>query len=164
MPCCHETLHKLLPQCYSFSICPLVLRISVPFVCCNYLCCNLSEAKKMLYYMLIGHLILRFWRVELSALKYNIIHNLRSRISLEMIQSFILSLQMLHITVNKPREHRRHVIQSTTTPDVLGNRTRKDQEARDFTHSSVSYVGLAGSSSGVDFKSLGFWVFFLSLI
>ena len=119
------------------------------------------RGKKTLYYMLIGHLILQFWIVELSALKYNIIHNLRSRISLEMIQSFILSLQMLHVTVNKLRDHQRPVIYSTTTPDVLSNRTWKDQEARDFTRSLISYIGLAGSPSGVDFKSLvGFFSFF----
>lgn len=151
MPWGHEALHKLLPWCYSFSIRQLVLMISVPFVHHSYLHCELSEAKK--YYVLIWHLILWFWLEELSALKHNIIHNLKSRISLGMIKSFILSVQAQHITVNKLRDHQKPMTYYTTICDVLSNRTCKSQEAR------LHFAGLAGSSSGVDFKSL--YLFFL---
>lgn len=125
------------------------------------ICAASSQGQKMIYYMLIRHLILWFWIMELSALKYNIVHNLRSRIYLRMIQLSILSLQMLYTTVNKLKDHQRPMIYSTTIPDVLSNRTCKDQESRDFTCSSILYTGSTGSWSCADFKILHFFFFFL---
>lgn len=108
--------------------------------------------------------MLWFWLVDLSAVRHNITHNLKPRISLGMIHSFILSLLTLHTTVNKSRDHQRAVINSTTTPDVLSNRMYKDQEPRDFACSSILYIGSAGSPF-IDFKSLfGFVVFFAVVV
>lgn len=124
----HKTLRKLLPWHYSFSIHQLLLTISVPFVCCRYLGWELSEAKPVTLYAHVASHPVTSVR-ELSALKYSITHNLRSRISSAMFQSFILSLQMLHIAVNKLRDHQTPVIYYTTVPDVLSKRTCKNQKA-----------------------------------
>lgn len=84
----HKTLRKLLPWHYSFSIHQLLLTISVPFVCCRYLGCELSEAEPVtLYAHVASHPVTSVRKAICSKIQHH---------SQFEIQNFLSNVSVLH--------------------------------------------------------------------